>query len=79
MPLLLDDPFATTDDERLRTGVHALAEVVASGHPCLLVTCHRGRLRDLRAAGVYVTPEKEIVALIAYLQRLGSDLKRSTP
>ena len=27
--------------------------------------------KDLRAAGAYVAPEKEIVALIAYLQQLG--------
>ena len=26
---------------------------------------------DLRAAGAYVAPEKEIIALIAYLQHLG--------
>ena len=27
--------------------------------------------KNLRAAGAYVAPEKEIVALIAYLQKLG--------
>jgi cytochrome c oxidase cbb3-type subunit I/II len=27
--------------------------------------------KDLRAAGAYVAPEKEVVALIAYLQSLG--------
>ena len=27
---------------------------------------------DLKSAGAYVAPEKEILALIAYLQRLGS-------
>jgi cytochrome c oxidase cbb3-type subunit I/II len=27
--------------------------------------------QDLRASGAYVAPEKEIVALIAYLQQLG--------
>ena len=31
----------------------------------------KGIAKDLRAAGAYVTPEKEIVALIAYLQTLG--------
>jgi len=31
----------------------------------------KGIAKDLRAAGAYVAPEKEIVALIAYLQTLG--------
>jgi cytochrome c oxidase cbb3-type subunit I/II len=31
----------------------------------------KGIAKDLRTAGAYVTPEKEIVALIAYLQTLG--------
>jgi cytochrome c oxidase cbb3-type subunit I/II len=30
--------------------------------------------RDLRLAGAYVAPEKEIVALIAYLQTLGKSV-----
>ena len=30
---------------------------------------------DLQKNGAPVTPEKEIVALIAYLQRLGTDIK----
>jgi cytochrome c oxidase cbb3-type subunit I/II len=34
---------------------------------------------DLRKNGAPVTPEKEIVALIAYLQRLGTDIKGDLP
>lgn len=30
---------------------------------------------DLAKEGIEVKPEKEIVALIAYLQRLGTDIK----
>lgn len=33
---------------------------------------------DLSKAGVKVAPNKEIVALIAYLQRLGIDIKGNT-
>jgi cytochrome c oxidase cbb3-type subunit I/II len=34
---------------------------------------------DLRAAGAYVAPEKEIVALIAYLQQLGRSENTENP
>ncbi|MFD2202578.1 cytochrome-c oxidase, cbb3-type subunit I [Shivajiella indica] len=33
---------------------------------------------NLKASGVEVLPESEIVALIAYLQRLGTDIKKTT-
>ena len=32
----------------------------------------KGIAQDLRASGGYVAPEKEIIALIAYLQHLGA-------
>jgi cytochrome c oxidase cbb3-type subunit I/II len=35
-------------------------------------------VRSLQAAGVEVLPESEIVAMIAYLQRLGTDIKKTT-
>jgi cytochrome c oxidase cbb3-type subunit I/II len=31
----------------------------------------RGIALDLRAAGAYVAPDREVIALIAYLQKLG--------
>jgi cytochrome c oxidase cbb3-type subunit I/II len=34
-----------------------------------------GITADLAKEGIEVKPEKEIVALIAYLQRLGTDIK----
>ncbi len=48
LPLLLDDVFATSDDERLRLGMRALVEGVGAGHQVVIVTCHRGRHEDLR-------------------------------
>jgi cytochrome c oxidase cbb3-type subunit I/II len=33
---------------------------------------------NLKASGIDVKPEAEIVALIAYLQRLGTDIKKTT-
>jgi cytochrome c oxidase cbb3-type subunit I/II len=35
----------------------------------------RGIVQNLKADGIEVAPETEIVALIAYLQRLGKDIK----
>jgi cytochrome c oxidase cbb3-type subunit I/II len=34
--------------------------------------------QNLKAAGIEVKPDKEIVALIAYLQRLGTDIKKNS-
>lgn len=48
LPLLLDDAFATSDDERLERAVRALIEGFGAGHQVVLVTCHRGRHQDLR-------------------------------
>lgn len=35
-------------------------------------------VKNLKSAGIEVMPESEIVALIAYLQRLGTDIKKTT-
>ncbi|MCD6023256.1 MAG: cbb3-type cytochrome c oxidase subunit [Fibrobacteria bacterium] len=39
----------------------------------------RGIADDLRRNGVDVAPDREIIALIAYLQRLGTDIKKGGP
>ena len=47
--------------------------------------CSRGlwpgesRRAGLKEAGLAVAPDREIVALIAYLQRLGTDIKVAPP
>ena len=53
-------PYPAGYDQRAARDLQAQAEAIA---------------RDLTAAGAPVEPTKEIVALIAYLQRLGTDIK----
>jgi DNA repair exonuclease SbcCD ATPase subunit len=43
VPLLVDDAFATSDDERARTGMRLLLEHVSRQHQVIFVTCHRQR------------------------------------
>ncbi len=43
VPLLVDDAFATSDDERARTGMRLLLEHVSRHHQVIFVTCHRQR------------------------------------
>jgi DNA repair exonuclease SbcCD ATPase subunit len=47
LPLLLDDVFATSDDERARNGMRLLIEQFAGRHQIVLVTCHRRRCEAL--------------------------------
>jgi cytochrome c oxidase cbb3-type subunit I/II len=35
-------------------------------------------VQNLKEAGIEVKPDKEIVALIAYMQRLGTDIKKNS-
>jgi uncharacterized protein YhaN len=48
LPLLLDDVFATSDDDRLRAGMRALIESFGAGHQVLITTCHRVRMNELK-------------------------------
>lgn len=43
VPLLVDDAFATSDDERARIGMRLLLEHVSRTHQVIFVTCHRQR------------------------------------
>jgi len=49
LPLLLDDVFATSDDERARGGMRLLIEHFSREHQIVLVTCHRKRYEALAA------------------------------
>ena len=49
LPLLIDDCFATSDDERTRAGMRMLLESLSRKHQIVLVTCHRRRYQDLAA------------------------------
>jgi len=59
LPLLLDDVFANSDDERARAGMRVLAGTLARDHQVIMMTCHRHRHEhlasldpDVWAAGV---------------------------
>jgi cytochrome c oxidase cbb3-type subunit I/II len=49
-------PYPAWSDQQISDGIAQQARVIAA---------------DLKTAGAYVAPEKEIIALIAYLQQLG--------
>jgi DNA repair exonuclease SbcCD ATPase subunit len=47
LPLLVDDPFTTSDDDRARAGFKLLIESLSAHHQIVMVTCHRHRLDHL--------------------------------
>jgi DNA repair exonuclease SbcCD ATPase subunit len=49
LPLLLDDGFASSDDERARAGMKLLIEHFTALHQIIVVTCHRKRHEALAA------------------------------
>ncbi|HSF03039.1 MAG TPA: hypothetical protein VLA62_08510, partial [Solirubrobacterales bacterium] len=49
VPIVLDDPFATADDERAEAGLRFLAEAAVPRHQVLVFTCHRERLVAMAA------------------------------
>ena len=49
LPFLIDDAFATSDDERARAGMKLLLEHFSRRHQILMVTCHRKRFESLAA------------------------------
>lgn len=48
LPIVLDDPFATSDDERAAAGMRFLAATVVPDRQVILLTCHRERIEQLR-------------------------------
>jgi DNA repair exonuclease SbcCD ATPase subunit len=47
LPLLIDDCFITSDDERARAGMRLLLDQLSREHQVILVTCHRKRFESL--------------------------------
>jgi uncharacterized protein YhaN len=47
LPLLFDDPFATSDDERARAGMKLLLEHFSREHQVIVLTCHKRRYETL--------------------------------
>ena len=50
LPLLFDDPLATSDEERTLRLLRTLAEAVRSGHQVVVLTCHRAKIDAAREA-----------------------------
>lgn len=49
LPLLLDDAFATSDDERTDAAMRLIVEHFSAQHQVLVVTCHKSRFESLAA------------------------------
>lgn len=49
LPLLLDDPLASSDEERTLRLFQTLAETVRTGHQVLVLTCHRAKVEAAKA------------------------------
>jgi uncharacterized protein YhaN len=47
MPIILDDPFISADDERFRAGFRYVAEELAKKQQVIILSCHRGRHEQL--------------------------------
>ena len=47
LPLLLDDVFSSSDDDRTREGMRLLIEHFSREHQIILLTCHRRRHQGL--------------------------------
>jgi hypothetical protein len=58
LPLLLDDPFATSDDERARAGMKLLIEHFAPLHQIIVLTCHRKRFESMAQADLLLYKER---------------------
>jgi uncharacterized protein YhaN len=71
LPLLLDDTFATSDDERLKSAMTALLDGFGAGHQIIAVTCHRGRHDELRR----YDPERFIGRVQWFVVRNGAGVR----
>jgi len=49
LPLVLDDPIATSDEARTRRLFQTLTEAVRDGHQVLVLTCHRAKVEAAKA------------------------------
>jgi uncharacterized protein YhaN len=48
LPMILDEPFANTDDERFLEAVKFLVNDISRRHQVIMLTCHRKRHEWLR-------------------------------
>jgi DNA repair exonuclease SbcCD ATPase subunit len=48
LPLVLDDPFSASDDERAEGALRFLADRMIGEHQIFVLTCHRSRLEEMK-------------------------------
>jgi uncharacterized protein YhaN len=48
LPIILDDPFIATDDERFTKAMRHIIETLGDRHQIIILTCHRDRHERLR-------------------------------
>jgi len=49
LPIILDEPFANTDDERFKSGMGYLVNELSKHHQVIILTCHKQRHEWLKA------------------------------
>jgi uncharacterized protein YhaN len=49
LPLVLDDPLASSDEDRTRRLFQTLSEAVRTGHQVLVLTCHRAKIEAAKS------------------------------
>ncbi len=72
LPLLLDDPLATSDDDRARAAFRLLAEEVSREHQVILMTCHRARFEALKSSDPDLFAQR-----VQWLDARGAALERA--
>jgi len=50
LPIVLDDPIATSDEDRTRRLFQTLTEAVRAGHQVVVLTCHRAKVEAAKLA-----------------------------
>jgi uncharacterized protein YhaN len=73
LPLVLDDPLASSDEDRSLRLLRTLSEAVRSGHQVVLLSCHRAKLEAARAADpAWFADSVALIDLAANGQRRGA-------
>jgi len=73
LPLVLDDPIATSDEDRTRRLFQTLTEAVRAGHQVVVLTCHRAKVEAAKLADPAWFADSVAVT------EMGSDSPRRNP
>jgi DNA repair exonuclease SbcCD ATPase subunit len=77
LPLLIDDCFITSDDERARAGMKLLLDQVSREHQVILVTCHRKRFESLAAMDAELYRDRVHWMDVAHLRNAEAEQRAS--